>query len=117
MKDTFIQLQRKIEMLPGVLRAGVCLHNRMVIFADAKGLVDDSVDETIWRALADTVQVAHLHKLGSPRMVWNFERVKIICMISNKGTTLGVIVDKSSHDSLGDRIEQIFRSSLAHTLF
>ncbi len=117
MNDLFVQLQRRIEMLPGVLRAGICLHNRMVIFADSKSPHDQSIDETIWRALADTIQVAHLHKLGSPRMVWNFEQVKILCMISDKGTTLGVITDKNSNDLLGDRIEKIFRTSLARTAF
>jgi len=117
MKETFIELQRKIEMLPGVLRAGICLHNRMVIFADSKSPADQAIDETIWRALADTIQVAHLHKLGSPRMIWNFEHVKVLCMISEKGTTLGVVVDKNSHDELGDRIEKVFQSSLAKTVF
>jgi hypothetical protein len=117
MKETFIELQRKIEMIPGVLRAGICLHSRTVIFADIKSPADQAVDETIWRALADTIQVAHLHKLGSPRMVWNFERVKVLCMISEKGTTLGVVVDKNSGDDLGDRIERVFQSTLARTVF
>lgn len=117
MKEIFIELQRKIEKLPGVLRAGICLHNRMVIFADSKSPADQSIDETIWRALADTIQVAHLHKLGSPRMSWNFEHVKVLCMISDKGTTLGVIVDKNSADNLADRIEQVFQTTLARTLF
>ncbi len=117
MKEIFIELQRKIEMLPGVLRAGICLHNRMVIFADVKSPADQAVDDTIWRALADTIQVAYLHKLGSPRMCWDFERVKVLCMISEKGTTLGVVVDKNSNDELGDRIERVFRTSLARTLF
>ena len=117
MKEIFVELQRKIEMLPGVLRAGICLHNRMVIFADVKGPTDQAVDDTIWRALADTIQVAYLHKLGSPRMCWNFERVKVLCMISEKGTTLGVVVDKNSSEELGDRIERVFQTSLARTLF
>ncbi|MEO7934269.1 MAG: hypothetical protein ABIT76_14035 [Chthoniobacterales bacterium] len=117
MRETFIELQRRIEMLPGVLRAGICLHNRMVIFADFKSPADQAIDETIWRALADTIQVAHLHKLGSPRMSWNFERVKVLCMISAKGTTLGVIVDKNSNDELGDRIERVFRTALERTVF
>ena len=117
MKDVFVELQRRIEMLPGVLRAGICLHNRMVIFADTKSPSDQAIDETIWRALADTIQVAHLHKLGSPRMCWTFERVKVVCMISEKGTTLGVVVDKNSGDELSDRIARVFQSALVRTAF
>lgn len=117
MKEIFVNLQRKIEMLPGVIRAGICLHNRMVIFADFKSPSDQAIDETIWRALADTIQVAHLHKLGSPRMNWTFEQVKVLCMISKNGTTLGVIVDKNSGEELSDRIERVFRASLDRTVF
>jgi len=117
MRETFVNLQRKIERLPGVLRAGVCLHNRAVIFADAKSPNDLAIDETIWRALADTIQVASLHKLGSPRMSWIFEHVKVICMISERGTTLGVVVDKNSGPELADRIETSFRATLASTQY
>jgi hypothetical protein len=117
MKELFINLQRKIEMYAGVLRAGICLHNRMVIFADKKSPADLAIDEAIWRAMADAIQVAHLHKLGSPRMSWIFEEVKVLCMISDKGTTLAVVVDKNSSEELANRIEQTFRTTLATTVF
>ena len=117
MKEIFVNLQRKIEMIPGVLRAGFCLHNRMVMLADTKSADDLSVDETIWRALADTIHVASLHKFSSPRMTWNFEQVKVLCMISNRGTTLGVVVDRNSGDELASRVERAFRAGLEKTAY